>query len=108
MGPMFIHLNPDIYPDPHQFIPERWMGADKGKLDQYLVTFGRGSRACLGMKWVIQFPVARWRLLTRLPRVVWGGVSCTSSSGICFGGLSLTCTTRRTFIVHSPAALDRS
>ncbi|KAI0124105.1 cytochrome P450 [Xylariales sp. AK1849] len=46
----FIHHNPDIYPDPFEFRPERWMQGDKSReLERYLVTFSRGSRQCLAI-----------------------------------------------------------
>ena len=43
----FIHLDPEIFPDPFEFRPERWI--DNPSLTQYLVVFGRGTRACLGL-----------------------------------------------------------
>jgi cytochrome P450 len=47
-------MDPDIFPDPHAFDPERWMrAAAKGqRLDRYMVNFSKGSRVCLGMKYV--------------------------------------------------------
>ncbi|KAL4897326.1 cytochrome P450 [Aspergillus ambiguus] len=47
----FILMDPNIFPDPHAFDPERWMrAAAKGeRLDRYLVNFSKGSRICLGM-----------------------------------------------------------
>ncbi|KAF9873291.1 CND5p [Colletotrichum karsti] len=42
-----VHDNPDVFPDPAQFIPERWLG--NNNLDHYLVVFGKGSRACIGL-----------------------------------------------------------
>jgi cytochrome P450 len=44
----FIHLDPEIFPEPMKFAPERWI--DKPNLSQYLVPFTKGSRACLGLK----------------------------------------------------------
>ncbi|KAI0698075.1 cytochrome P450 [Cerioporus squamosus] len=49
MGSTVVHLNPTIFPEPHKFDPERWLGADKGNLEQYLVAFAKGPRACLGI-----------------------------------------------------------
>ncbi|KAI9673958.1 MAG: hypothetical protein M1817_002164 [Caeruleum heppii] len=46
---LFIHHNPAIFPDPHAFVPERWLGAEGKDLDSCLVVFGRGQRSCLGM-----------------------------------------------------------
>ncbi|RAK96671.1 cytochrome P450 [Aspergillus ibericus CBS 121593] len=47
----FIHRNPDIFPEPDKFDPERWIrAAERGQnLSRYLVSFMRGSRACVGM-----------------------------------------------------------
>ncbi|KAF7922011.1 uncharacterized protein EAE98_008222 [Botrytis deweyae] len=42
-----VHTNPDIFPNPDQFIPERWLANEN--LDHYLVVFGKGSRACIGL-----------------------------------------------------------
>ncbi|KAI5833666.1 cytochrome P450 [Schizophyllum commune Tattone D] len=49
IGNSFVHLNPDIFPDPYTFKPERWMGEDSSALENYLVPFSRGQRNCLGM-----------------------------------------------------------
>ena len=42
-----------IFPDSHEFQPERWAGdpvaPDGKKLVRYLVSFGKGTRSCLGI-----------------------------------------------------------
>lgn len=42
-----------IFPDSYTFNPERWLGdplaPDGRKLSRYLVSFGRGTRSCLGI-----------------------------------------------------------
>lgn len=43
-----ILMNEEIYPEPTEFKPERWI--DNPQLDRYFVPFGRGSRMCLGIK----------------------------------------------------------
>ena len=43
-----VHLNPNIFPDPLTFIPERWI--ENRHLDRYLMSFSKGSRQCLGIK----------------------------------------------------------
>lgn len=50
--PYFVLMHPSIFPDPSTFKPERWLdpAAKDKKLDRYLVSFGKGSRQCLGMK----------------------------------------------------------
>ena len=47
----FMHDNPSIFPDPRSFRPERWLQS-KDRLQKYLVPFSRGTRQCLGMKYV--------------------------------------------------------
>ncbi|KAL5354952.1 cytochrome P450 [Aspergillus floccosus] len=46
-----VHRDETIFPDPDKFDPERWIRAShEGKnLTRHLVSFTRGSRACLGM-----------------------------------------------------------
>lgn len=49
-----IHTCPSIFPDPAEFIPERWLpiGTKESlagvKLDRYLLPFSTGSRDCIG------------------------------------------------------------
>ncbi|KAJ5986495.1 cytochrome monooxygenase aflU [Penicillium sp. IBT 35674x] len=47
----FVLMDPEIFPDPHTFDPDRWArAAAKGEpLQRYLVNFSKGSRICLGM-----------------------------------------------------------
>ncbi|KAE8356302.1 cytochrome P450 [Aspergillus coremiiformis] len=47
----FVHTDPTIFPDPLEFHPERWIAARENniRLDQYLVSFGKGSRQCVGI-----------------------------------------------------------
>ena len=54
MTSTLIHNNPDIFPAPRKFRPERWLPLETtGKhLHQYLVSFSKGSRQCLGMNLV--------------------------------------------------------
>ncbi|KAJ4983198.1 cytochrome P450 [Stagonosporopsis vannaccii] len=58
MSAPFTHHDESIFPDSHNFIPERWLdstGAVSGKtpdgrpLERFLMTFGRGGRQCVGM-----------------------------------------------------------
>ncbi|RYP67214.1 hypothetical protein DL771_007376 [Monosporascus sp. 5C6A] len=44
-----IHLNPEIFPDPSAFQPERWANpGDRKFANRYLMPWGRGTRLCLG------------------------------------------------------------
>ncbi|KAI6081688.1 cytochrome P450, partial [Hypoxylon rubiginosum] len=47
----FVHMDPNVFPDPESFKPERWVeAAEKGEhLNRFLVAFSKGSRNCLGM-----------------------------------------------------------
>jgi hypothetical protein len=59
-----LHRNPDIFVSPDKFDPERWITAAERDvpLGRYLVPFTKGSRMCLGMKWV--YPICRGVYLT--------------------------------------------
>ena len=46
---LLLHENPDIFPEPYQFKPERWLGPDQQRLRHYLVPFSSGTRSCVGM-----------------------------------------------------------
>lgn len=49
MSQPMIHYNPEIFPNPHGFNPDRWLQAkDPKQLDRYLVPFSKGARACIG------------------------------------------------------------
>lgn len=48
------HINPVYFPDPLNFVPERWLNDPKGSdglhpLGNYMVSFSRGARNCVGM-----------------------------------------------------------
>ncbi|KAJ5689085.1 hypothetical protein N7462_003477 [Penicillium macrosclerotiorum] len=47
----FVLMDPNIFPDPHTFDPDRWArAAARGeRLDKYLVNFSKGSRVCVGL-----------------------------------------------------------
>jgi cytochrome P450 len=49
-----ILLNEDIFPNPREIVPERWIGnpkaPDGSSLERYFVPFGKGNRQCLGIK----------------------------------------------------------
>ncbi|RFU29652.1 hypothetical protein B7463_g6694, partial [Scytalidium lignicola] len=48
MIPLTHHYE-TIFPDSYSFKPSRWLDDATGHLDKYLVSFSRGSRACLGI-----------------------------------------------------------
>ena len=58
MTSVLMHNNPEIFPAPHTFDPERWLKGNATstqgngglqRLDRYLVSFGKGTRACAGI-----------------------------------------------------------
>ncbi|KAJ3499440.1 hypothetical protein NLG97_g337 [Lecanicillium saksenae] len=53
MSSYLVHSNEDIFPEPHQFKPERWLderGQKNNSLGRYLMSFSKGSRQCVGMQ----------------------------------------------------------
>jgi cytochrome P450 len=61
-----VHHDEAIYPQSHSFIPERWLNTPKtengSSLDRYLVSFGKGPRSCLGIKYVLNHMLTRLEL----------------------------------------------
>ncbi len=62
-----VHRDPEIYPDPHTFRPERFVGKPPGTYTW--IPFGGGRRRCIGasfatqeMKVVIRSVLSRWEL----------------------------------------------
>jgi cytochrome P450 len=49
MNTFYMHTDPDVYPDPFTFDPERWMGEVTPEMKRNYVPFTRGSRSCPGM-----------------------------------------------------------
>ncbi|KAL3470497.1 putative cytochrome P450 [Aspergillus californicus] len=49
MSPYNLHLQPEVYPEPLNFLPDRWLGKYDPKMDRNWIAFSRGSRNCLGM-----------------------------------------------------------
>ena len=46
-----LHRNPDVFPEPESWKPERWLNADEEKLremNRWFWAFGSGGRMCLG------------------------------------------------------------
>ena len=51
----YIHnMNPSVFPSPDEFRPERWLDGDP-RLDKHMCSFSRGSRICIGKKYVFTF-----------------------------------------------------
>ncbi|KAF2667975.1 trichodiene oxygenase [Microthyrium microscopicum] len=52
MTTAIMHHDESIFPDSHEFIPERWLkddGTRRMDLDKYLLSFNKGSRQCIGI-----------------------------------------------------------
>ncbi|KAH3947888.1 hypothetical protein HBI56_189310 [Parastagonospora nodorum] len=52
MTSMINHWDTQLFPDPDEFIPERWLndnGSQNWGLQKRLIAFGKGSRVCIGM-----------------------------------------------------------
>lgn len=45
------HTNPQVFPAPHVFNPQRWLDNPQLK-NKYFMGFGKGTRICLGMNLV--------------------------------------------------------
>ncbi|KAF2267413.1 hypothetical protein CC78DRAFT_530812 [Lojkania enalia] len=43
-----MHPDPTLFPSPHTFRPERWLGEQKVMNEKWFAAFGRGSRSCVG------------------------------------------------------------
>ncbi|KAI1099517.1 putative benzoate 4-monooxygenase cytochrome P450 [Jackrogersella minutella] len=52
-------MDPEVYPEPYKFIPERWIGDVDPRVNRNFVPFVKGSRNCLGMNlaWAEMFIV---------------------------------------------------
>ncbi|KAK4496736.1 hypothetical protein PRZ48_012719 [Zasmidium cellare] len=48
MSPLYVHVNEEIFPSPHEFNPERFLGEDGQRRKKYVVSFSRVTRRCLG------------------------------------------------------------
>lgn len=52
MSNYFMHTDSDVFPDPLEFRPERWIVGVTPEMLRNYVPFGRGSRNCLGQQYV--------------------------------------------------------
>ncbi|KAL9067843.1 MAG: hypothetical protein Q9157_006676 [Trypethelium eluteriae] len=42
------HRNPEVFPDPEAFLPERWLKDDANEMQKYFIAFSAGARGCIG------------------------------------------------------------
>jgi cytochrome P450 len=47
LGALQLHLNPDVFPEPEQFLPERWENPTP-EMRRDWIPFGMGVRSCIG------------------------------------------------------------
>ncbi|KAJ3991848.1 cytochrome P450 [Lentinula boryana] len=47
MSPVFLHMNPDVFPDPYTFNPDRWLTGSTSEMVLDLAPFSKGPRICL-------------------------------------------------------------
>lgn len=50
MSPWIMHRNPQVFTDPLEFNPERWLGSDATELNRWFWAFSSGGRMCIGMQ----------------------------------------------------------
>ncbi|KAH8659948.1 cytochrome P450 [Xylariales sp. PMI_506] len=51
MSPYTLHRNPEVFPDPLKFKPERWLGecGDLAEMKKWFWAFSSGGRMCIGL-----------------------------------------------------------
>lgn len=53
MTQLDMHMDPEYFPEPKRFVPDRWIdAAERKRLDEAYMPFSRGARNCLGMQCV--------------------------------------------------------
>lgn len=53
MTSMINHWNTELFPNPDDFLPERWLlegNQPNYQLQKKLIAFGKGTRSCIGEK----------------------------------------------------------
>jgi hypothetical protein len=53
MSAFVNHFDPNLFPEPEKYEPERWIDADgkpNNAMEKYILSFSKGHRQCIGMK----------------------------------------------------------
>ncbi|KAH8732199.1 putative P450 monooxygenase [Phaeosphaeriaceae sp. PMI808] len=69
MSSWLTHLNPELFPSPDEFQPDRWLQPRADRLKKYILNFTKGSRMCLGKE------LAQTEIVYTLALIIrrWGG-----------------------------------
>lgn len=54
IGSYSLHLNPEVFPSPHEFLPERWLDT-KSEMLRDSFAFGSGPRQCIARNLATQW-----------------------------------------------------
>ncbi|MER5215130.1 cytochrome P450 [Streptomyces sp. NPDC002838] len=72
-----LHRDPECYPDPHRFDPDRWLSIRPSKVDASYIPFGIGSKGCVGelfawqeLEVILDVVTQEWKLTTESDRHV--------------------------------------
>lgn len=53
MTPIFHQIDPDVFPNPHAFLPERWINLEEQqriRMEHHFTPYSKGARQCAGLK----------------------------------------------------------
>ena len=53
MTPIFHQIDEDVFPNPHAFLPERWINIseqERIRMEHYFNPYSKGARQCAGIK----------------------------------------------------------
>nr|BAE78976.1 P450 [Streptomyces sp. KO-3988] len=72
-----LHRDPEHYPDPRRFDPDRWLSINPSKADASYIPFGIGSKGCIGevfaweqLEAILDVVTQEWKLSTEPDRQV--------------------------------------